>query len=148
SSLLNLACYLDYAGLTHNAIGLDSVFVAPEAHRVALLGGWWYAAGRDERLRALPAHAAALAPPDMLSARRADIRLDLALIRGLRRTLLGDEMRLARGGIAPRAMVDWLRGAASDAALRDYELWGSVLEASFGARRFVKLGVTASDITR
>jgi hypothetical protein len=150
SSLLNLACYLDHAGLSHNAIGLDTVFVAPEAHRVAVLGGWWYAAQHGARLRALPARSAALAPPDILAARRADIRLDLELIRATGRALLGDEAgsRLARDGRAPRPLVDWLRGAASATALGDYELWGSVLEASFGARRFVKLGVSASDIYR
>src|SRR5438270_350694 len=83
------------------------------------------------------------APPDTLAARRADIRLDLELIRGIGRALLGDETgsRLARAGTAPRPLVDWLRGPASATALGDYELWGSVLEASFGARRFVKLGV-------
>jgi hypothetical protein len=150
SSLLNLACYLDYAGLTHNAIGLDTVFVAPQAHRCALLGGWFYAAGRGERLRALPARTAALAPPDVLAARTADIRVDLELIRATGRALLGDEtgLVLARASRAPRPLIDWLRGAPCDSALGEYELWGSVLEASFGARRFVELGVSASDIYR
>jgi hypothetical protein len=155
SSLLNLACWLDYAGLTHNAIGLEAVFVAPHAHRCALLGGWWYAAARGARLQALPARSAALAPPDVLAARTADIRVDLELIRATGRALLGDETgsALARGvangaGRAPRPLVDWLRGAPCDTALGDYELWGSVLEASFGARRFVELGVSASDIYR
>jgi len=150
SSLYNLACWLDHAGLTHNAIGLDTVLVSPAAHRCALLGGWWYAARRGDRLRALPARSAALAPPDMLRARSADPRLDLELIRATGRALLGDETgsRLARERRAPRPLVDWLRCAASDAALDDYRAWGPVLEASFGARRFVELGVTASDIYR
>jgi hypothetical protein len=147
SALHNLACWLEYAGLTHNAIGLDTVFVSPEAHRCALLGGWWYAAGRGERLQALPARTASLAPPDVLATRTADIRVDLELIRATGRALLGNESGL-RDGRVPRPLVDWLRCAASDTALTDYQLWGQVLEASFGARRFVKLGVSASDIYR
>lgn len=149
-SLHNLACWLDYAGLTHNAIALDTVFVSPEAHRCALLGGWWYAARHGGRLAALPARSAGLAPPDVLATRTADPRVDLELIRATGRALLGDEsgLRLMRDASVPRPLADWLRCAASDSALHDYELWGSVLTASFGARRFVKLGVSASDITR
>ena len=37
SSLLNLACYLDYARLAHNAILTDAVFISPPRHSSALL---------------------------------------------------------------------------------------------------------------
>jgi hypothetical protein len=56
-------------------------------------------------------------------------------------------MRWLKPSFDPMVLV--ISSSVSSAtALGDYELWGSVLEASFGARRFVKLGVSASDIYR
>jgi hypothetical protein len=150
SRLHEIACWLEHAGLAHNAIALDTVLADPQTHRCALLGGWWYAARIGERLHALPARTADLAPPDVLGARRADGRVDGALIRALGRALLGDPsgMRLARERRVPAPFLDWLRGAPGDSAVGDYALWDRVLEASFGPRRFVKLAVTATDIYR
>lgn len=149
SRLLNLACYLDYARLTHNGISVDSCFIDPAAHSASLLGGWWYACRREARLVALPARSADLAAPDMLAAKRADSRLDLALIRSIGRELLGDERGgtlLADAGV-PAALGQWLRLASSGNARQDYQQWQSqVLPDSFGPRRFVRLDVSADDI--
>lgn len=148
SSLLNIACYLQYAGLTHNAIGPDTYFVSPEGHGGALLGGWWYATRRGRRLRVLPSRSASLLPPDIAASKRADPRLDLELIRATGRELLGDASgaRLAGDADIPRPLVDWLRQPGTGSAVDDYALWHDVLKASFGARRFVELGITARDI--
>jgi hypothetical protein len=149
SSLLNVACYLRYAGLTHNAISLDTYFVAPSDHSGALLGGWWYAAARGAKLRALPAQSLRLLPPDMLGAKRADPRLDLDLIRGVGRALLGDESgaSLGRDGRVPAPLRHWLRLASSGDAVQEYDYWQRhVLTESFGARRFVPLHVSADAI--
>lgn len=149
SGLLNLACYLDYAGLTHNGIGLDTCMVSPDDHRISLPGGWWYACPRGARMAALPPAALDIAPPDLLRGKRADARLDLESIRHLGRTLLGDAtgMRLAHDRSIPAALADWLRLASPGTALHDYRHWqDTVLPDSFGPRRFVRLDVSASDI--
>ncbi len=149
SSLLNLACYLDYARLAHNAILADTWFVSPSRHSGALLGGWWYAVQYGERMTAAPAATIQYAPFDVLERKRGNGRTDRELIRALGRELLGDitGVRLARDKAAPVPMLDWLRSLASDSAIHDYRTWMSqVLKASFGERRFVKLDIATDEL--
>ena len=149
SSLLNLACYLDYARLAHNAILADTWFVSPERHSGALLGGWWYAVRQGERMTAAPAAALQYAPFEVTARRCGDIRTDLELIRALGRELLGDAsgLRLARDKAAPQPMLDWLRLPAGDSPRHEYQTWmRQVLPDSFGERRFVKLDITVNDL--
>ncbi len=149
SSLLNLACYLDYAGLVHNAISTETYFISPQAHGGALLGGWWYAVRQGAPLRAAPACTVQYAPFEVMTHRRGDHRTDLELIRALGRELLGDitGLRLARAKAAPPPMIDWLRLPAGACALDDYQTWQrQVLPASFGERRFVELNLTRQDL--
>lgn len=149
SSLLNLACYLDYARLAHNAILTDTWFISPPQHNGALLGGWWYAVRQGEPMRAAPAVTVQYAPFDVLDRKCGDSRTDRELIRALGRELLGDitGVRLARAKAAPSPMLDWLRLPAADSALHDYRTWmNRVLKDSFGERRFVDLAVTTDDL--
>jgi len=149
SSLLNLCCYFQYAGIAHNAVSLDTCFMSPREHSVALLGGWWYAARLGERMLAAPAATVDWAPHGLLASKRADIRTDLELVRALGRALLGDisGMRLQRERAAPPAMIDWLRLPASGDPIEEYRTWRTqVLHDSFGARRFAELPLTQSDI--
>ena len=149
SSLLNLACYLDYARLAHNAILTDAWFISPPRHSGALLGGWWYAVRQGEPMRAAPATTVQYAPFDVLDRKCGDSRTDRELIRALGRELLGDVtgVRLARDRAAPAPMLDWLRLPAGDSAIHDYRTWtNQVLKASFGERRFVKLEITTDDL--
>jgi hypothetical protein len=151
SSLLNLCCYFQYAGITHNALSPDTCFISPPQHSVAVLGGWWYAAQTGERMVAAPAGTIAWAPHDLMDTGRGDLRTDLELVRAIGRELLGDitGMRLARDSAAPRAMIDWLRLPALDDPIEEYRTWRTqVLHDSFGARRFVELPLTQSDIYR
>lgn len=148
SALLDLACYLDYAGIAHNAISAETYYISPRAHSGALLGGWWYAVRQGEPLRAAPALTVQYAPCDAISRRRGDHRTDLELIRALGRELLGDitGVRLARDKAAPPPMIDWLRLPAGACALDDYQAWQQVLPDSFGERRFVELNLTRQDL--
>jgi hypothetical protein len=82
---------------------------------------------------------------------RADLRTDLELVRAIGRALLGDitGVRLARERGTPPAMIDWLRLPASADPIEEYRTWRTqVLHDSFGARRFVELPLTQSDIYR
>ena len=148
SSLLNLACYLDFARLAHNAILSNAVFISPQQHSSALLGGWWYAVRQGQPLRAAPAATVQYAPPDAITRKRSDIRTDLELVRAVGRELLGDMTgaRLARDKAAPQPMLDWLRLPASGSPVRDYQTWQQALKASFGERRFVKLNLSTTDL--
>ncbi len=153
SSLLNLCCYFQYAGITHNALSPDTCFISPPEHSVAILGGWWYAAASGERMVAAPASTLAWAPHDLLASKKATIRTDLELVRAIGRELLGDisGVRLGRESAAKQArkqaMSNWLQLPASDNAIEEYRTWrNQVLYDSFGARRFAELPLTESDI--
>lgn len=148
SSLLNLCCYFQHAGIAHNALSLDTCFLSPPDHSVAVLGGWWYAARLGERMAAAPASTLDWAPHDLMTTQRAAIRTDLELVRAIGRALLGDigGSSLEREG-APRAMAQWLRLPASNDPIDEYRTWrNQVLHDSFGARRFAELPLTQSDI--
>ena len=149
SSLLNLCCYFQHAGIVHNALSPDTCFISPPGHGVAVLGGWWYAARSGERMVAAPAHTLDWAPHDLLANKRADIRTDLELVRAIGRELLGDVtgVRLGRESAAAHALIDWLRLPASSDPIEEYQTWHTqVLHDSFGARRFAELPLTQSDI--
>lgn len=148
SSLLNLACFFEVAGLTHNAISTETVFVSAQNHAAWLLGGWWYAARAGSRLELLPDATYGVMPRSMAITRRAGSRLDLESIRAVGRTILGDATGLGLAGRAdvPKPVADFLRLPASDSAIADYRAWRQVLKDSFGPRRFVKLPISFSDV--
>ncbi len=141
--LHNLACYLEYAGIVHQDISPRSILVSPEFHSAALLGGWWYARLKGEKINALPNRTIAFAPPDVLRKKLADKRVDLELIRQTGRELLGIgvNLRVKTNEKIPSATARWFNGATSGSAVTDYELWRNVLEMDFGAPRFVRLAV-------
>lgn len=149
SSLLNLCCYFEYAGMTHNALSPETCFISPPDHSVTVLGGWWYATSTAERMLAAPAGTIKWGPHNLLAAGHATIRTDLEMIRAVGRELLGDiaGTSLGRKHAANQAMIDWLNMPASDNPVEEYRTWQTqVLQASFGARRFAELPLKQSDI--
>jgi hypothetical protein len=148
SSLLNLACFLEVTGLTHNAISPETVFVSAQHHAAYLLGGWWYATPAGHRIEQLPAATYAVMPRSMATSKCADIRLDLESIRAVGRTILGDSTGIGLAGRRdlPKQMADFLRLPGPDSAIADYQTWRQVLRDSFGPPRFVELPVSSSDV--
>ena len=148
SVLHNLSCYLGYANLVHHDISPQTVFVSPQFHTGALLGGWWYARQTGDKIPALPARTIQNAPPDVLRDKRADGRTDLELIRATGRELLGDPGggHLSADKNVPSAFAGWLNGATNGDPVREYQLWKEVLQKSFGAPRFVKLNINVGEI--
>jgi hypothetical protein len=140
SELLNIACYLDWAGLVHGDISLDNIFVDPRKHTASVLGGWWYAMPAESRLTALPSRTVAVMSRDALENKRATPRITLNGIR-----LLGQEL-LGASTAVPNAFSTWLRLPPPDSALQDYSDWQTILADSFGPRRFAELSVSTSDI--
>ena len=143
SGLQNLACYFEYAGLAHQDISPQTVFVSPEHHTAALLGGWWYAGFAGGKISALPNRTINVAPSDVLRSKRADARVDLELIRQTGRELLGSpgSAPIKTNEKIPAAMARWFNGATSGSAVADYQLWKNVLEMDFGKPRFCRLDV-------
>ena len=146
--LHNLACYFEYAGIVHHDISPHTVFVSPEFHSGMLLGGWWYARFKGEKINALPNRTVNFAPPDVIRKKLADGRVDLELIRQTGRELLGNgaALRMKPNDKIHPAMARWFNGATSGSAVTDYQLWKNVLEIDFGAPRFVRLAVAPNAI--
>jgi hypothetical protein len=148
SSLLNLASFFEIAGLTHNAISPETVFVSAQHHAAYLLGGWWYAAPAGARIELLPEATYAVMPRSMATRKRADIRLDLESIRAVGRTILGDSTGLGLVGRkdVPKPLANFLRLPSANSAIEDYRAWRQALNDSFGPRRFTELPVSFSDV--
>lgn len=148
SSLLNLACFLEVGGLTHNAISPETIFVSTKYHAAYLLGGWWYATPVGGRIEFLPESTYDFMPRSMATSKRADTRLDLESIRAVGRTILGDPtgLELARRKDLAKPLANFLRLPSSDSAIEDYRAWGQALEDSFGPRRFIELQISPDDV--
>lgn len=145
SRLLALGTYLGLpklGNLMHGDIGLDSVFIQPADHRVALLGGWQFAARLGDRIKALPARSQALGLGPGI-AKHSDTS---TLIRATGIELLGSTCGgsdLIRNKAIPKPMLSWLRSVGTEKPLDEFRQWRTVLEASFGPRKFIKMDLTA-----
>ena len=143
SRLLELACCMEVTGRVHNGLTLDSVFVSPYWHSVALLGGWWYAVDAGRPMIAIPPAVSAVIPKSILMSKHAENRTDLESIRAIGRGALGDPsgsgLRLRAD--VPEPFANWLRLPAPKSAIDDYTHWQTVLTDSFGPRRFIKLSI-------
>jgi hypothetical protein len=147
SGLLNIACWLGWAGLVHGAISPETVLISPETHTVRLMGGWGFSTSTGARPSALPGRTLALAPRLSVKGEVVDARLDLELIRRTLREALGDPSgaSLLRGG-APEPIGRWLVMPPSRSAREDYTDWLSVLERVWGKRRFVRWDLTPETV--
>jgi hypothetical protein len=149
NTLHNLVCFLQLSGLTHNSISPDDYYVDIKNHSGALLGGWWFSAKSRGPITVLTERSKHYAPPDIIRSKIVDSRLDLELIKATGREILGDitGMQLPADPTIPQPMVSWLLRPTCGDAVHDYKKWANtVLPASYGERRFVKLDLTASDI--
>lgn len=147
SGAYNLACYFDFAGITHLGFDIDHVFIVPETHQVAIPAGWEFAALRHAKPLAAPPATVALLGKG-LTAEPTARRHHLSLIRAMGRACLGDPSGaglLMRTDL-PRPFTRWLQLPGGRSAQSEYEAWSKCLVDSFGPRRFHKLSVTHSDI--
>lgn len=148
STIHNMTCYLNYAGIVHGDISPNSYFISPDHHSGMLLGGWWYATCVDDKLTALPGRSVNLCPPDVMRKKKADSRLDLELVRATGRELLGDlsGVKLSKDKSLPKSLVSWMNGTTSGKAVDDYRRWKEVLQESFGKPKFVKMELDADTL--
>lgn len=144
SGLHNLACYLQWSRLVHSNISLDSVFIDPQMHHVALLDGWWYTTKSGSKITHLPERSVQFLPFHSKVWRVSDCLIDQELIRATIRELLGDIW--GRKLKEPAPLVKWVKNPAEGDAVELYKQWHSVLEETFGKRRFVEMKLTSKDV--
>lgn len=149
NNLLNLACYLEWAGVTHNAISTTTVVISPLRHNGMLLGGWWYSTKVGQVLSYIPEQTLNCIPPDILRNKRADARVDLELIKSIGREILGDAngAHLALDTGLPPDLVEWLQLPCSGSAFEDYKTFKrEVLPNAFGPPKFVNMQLDADQL--
>ena len=142
SSILNLTCYLKWAGLTHNDISIDTCFVSPEHHSISLFGGWGFACKVGDKLKAMPKRTYQLTPASVKANKLAAHIVDTQLVRALGRELLGNASgsSLYKNKDVPEVFVNWFMLPGSDDPMKDYEVWmKKILPAAYGKRRFIKM---------
>lgn len=148
SSLLNLASFLEVSSLTLNAISPSTVFVSPEKHAVSLYGGWWYAQKGGGLITSLPPETFPLASRRLREHKVASGELDIECIRAIGRACLGDPSGGSLRGRSdvPAPFAQYLLMPSGKSAIKEYQNWPTVLESSFGPRRFHKLDVSGNDV--
>jgi len=148
SGLMNLCCWLEWAGLSHGWIGPDTVLVSPTFHSVALTGPFLFAAPLGTGLAALPERTLSVVPRLGLPDAVAEGATDRELARLTVREALGDPGggRILSDGSVPQAFALWLATPPAGDARRDYAGWETAREAAFGPRRFVELKVSSPDV--
>lgn len=138
--LVNLACWLQWSGIVHGAIGPDTLLVSPEFHSVSITGPFLCSRPFGEDLDALPERTLRAAPRYAAAGAVADARLDPELVRQTVREVLGDPAgtSLAADPDFPKPFANWLLMPAATGAQDDFLSWEAARDASFGPRRFVK----------
>ena len=114
SRLENIACVLNYSGLVHQGISVESVFINPFTHHAVLFGPWW----------------------NVQTMGASDARRDLADIRVVAGKIMGPGQRSA-----PREFVKFIKSRPCDDSYGDFEAWDKVIESGFGGRRFAEMNV-------
>lgn len=130
STLLNLTCYLSYAGIVHGDISPDTYFISPSHHSGALLGGWWYTTNRGDSLTVIPRRTFDVLPFKARMTKTASASIDLELVRLTAREIAAP---------MPEPMKTWLDNPGSGSATDQYSEWLKVLEKTFGKRRFTPM---------
>lgn len=145
SSMLNLLSYLGQVQqMTVNGLTPSTVFANPRKHSVSFLGGWWYAARVGSGISALPPETYRLAPNQLRIHKKASPELDLACVKHIARTALGDPSggSLRTRGDVRKEVAEFLLTPAGRSAVAEYKSWYEVL----GKRKFVPLRVTGEDV--
>lgn len=135
-TLFNLCCYLEYAKIIHKNINLDTYYIDPLMHSGALLGDWWTAYEEEKTKKDSE-------PFDRFKAALLDMPETSSysdLIKRIGKEILGDAKD------APAALLEYLNTPSKDTVQKEYALWPTILQKSFGPRRFVELKVSKDDL--
>lgn len=149
STMYNNACLLNYNNIMHGGINADNYYINPETHEGMILGGWWYSKENNSALKMLSREAIDVAPVKLLNNKKAQMLLDLEMIKQLGRKILGDStgIKLKKDSSIPEELIKWLKNGSKGTAVEQYTQWNkSVLPDSFGKRTFVEMKIKSTDI--
>lgn len=123
SRLENLCCVLEFNGLVHPEIDVDTVYINPNNHTACLYCNWWSVEQRN--MRGLTTAA------------------NLTGLRNTAKALLEtDEVTPD----TPQALLDFINSSPKIDAYEDFAYWDEMLIKAFGERKFIKMDKEDSDI--
>ena len=134
SRIENLCCVLEYSGLVHPQIGIDTLYINPFLHQANLYGGWWLA-GRKNSL--MPGGQTLLEPEMNLMG----IRRTAANVSGY-----GDIGQVSGSERLPAVVADFIKGKPREDAYEDFALWDETLIKAYGERKFIEFDTDDSKI--
>lgn len=114
SRLENICCVLEYSGLAHNGIDMESVFINARTHQAYLLGGWWNA-----------------------SPEKNGSQNDLIALRATAKRITG-----AGYDLSPEQFRRFISAPPAPDAYQDFAAWDKVIEEGFHGRKFRKLDLS------
>ncbi len=125
SRMENLCCVLEFSGLVHSALGIDTLYINPYLHQANLYGGWWMA-GRQ----------------NSFSADRKMIltdKTDLSALRTAAANVLGFVSRkdVSSCDSIPQALKDFIVEEPYGDAYDDFGYWDKMLIKAYGERKFI-----------
>lgn len=123
SRLENLCCVLEFNGLVHPEIDVDTVYINPNNHTACLYCNWWSVEQRN--MRGLSSAA------------------NLTGLRNTAKALLETEEVTED---TPKALLDFINSAPKLDAYEDFAYWDEMLIKAFGERKFIRMDKEDSDI--
>lgn len=123
SRLENLSCVLEYNGLVHPEIDVDTVYINPNDHTACLYCNWWNVEQRN--MTGLSSS------------------VNLTGLRKTARSLLETEEVTPD---TPEALLDFINSAPKIDAYEDFAYWDEMLIKAFGERKFIRMDKEDSDI--
>ena len=134
SRMENLCCVLEYNGIVHPEINVDTLYINPYTHQASLYGNWWKT-GKNN---------------DFNYTKSGILKMQDNLI-GLRNTaavLLGFEKagRVKSSKVIPSALADFINKPPKTNAYEDFECWDKALIDAFGKREFTAFETSDEDI--
>lgn len=134
SAILNLCCCLQVAGVAHNDISLDSVFVSIKHHGGLLLGGWWYSGKVGHAMKHLPVRTYGILPHKIKTAKKHDITTSITSGKATIMEALGNVSgtKLRTDKDIPEAFVNWLLAPSGSEPVPEYRRWKSEVLPAMG----------------
>lgn len=139
----NIECFLQTINIVHNGITLDNIFVEPSTHSIYLFGGWWYSGFKSKKMIGVNAETFNIMPIHIKTTKLYGVETDLESIKYIARTLLGQSNpRLIRERKdIPTEFLQFITDGAGDDAIKEYQKWDKLLDASYGTRKFIKMEI-------
>lgn len=125
SAILNICCGLQIAGIVHNDISLDTVFVSIREHSAMLLGGWWWSGKTGHEMKSVPVRTFKMLPTNVKKDKRNSIALSITLSKVTIMEVLGGTSgpNLRSNKNIPGPFVDWLISPSGTEAIVAYQQW-------------------------